>query len=1238
MMKTNQWNRISANQPNQHGSARIREVTMANGEINNNGFGGGFLADMLRDMKDLYGIEDNTKEKGKRNHKREALSEKNDKPATLPACSPVPQKKSQPVSPEVGFRPGDMILGTYRVESEPAMGGMGAVWRVHHTGWKVDLAMKRPRPEAFQTQAQKSNFIDECRHWINLGLHPNIVSCYYVRELEGIPTIFSEWMEKGSLESHIKDGTLYVGTEEEVQERLLDIAIQFARGLRFAHENNLIHQDVKPDNLLLSDGWIAKVSDFGLAKARTMLTLLDGTATELEIDPDATMLSPSGGRTPAYCSPEQAAAQLLTKRTDIYSWAVSVLEMYLGGKPWSHGRELTGPLVGTACRDYFEMCEEHPLPKALQDLLEKCLRKDPDERPHDFGETEDALLTIYRTRTGRDYPRRAPKSTSDTADSLNNRALSYADMGMPEEALKLWRQAAALDMEHIPARFNRALFQARSGYQYDYQVVEQLGSDKVTREAGLAQEMERAFRLAEPAFTPKGPQHECSFSGYNYYGENIWLRGDTLILVLMKKGRIYHACRLNLQTGSREEIDMNAVWREEFGELRGVDLHPDGEQLALLGTEGKLGIYHLGSGSFIKIQTVPELKDHVLSKEASRLACRYSKDGAILTVYELDRYSVPFFWTLLLDPDTLTTREAFPMALDSLPEKGGLLLHGRRKGSGHFLQRVEPDGSSCVVYRFPRGAKLSREVPDLRTGDMLLLYTLTDKSSFWLDASLQMLPMTAGERWIDRLSGQYVCADSGSMTLWYLVEPYSKGESKRMGVCDLESRKPLGTRSLPFRRTAGVLPDLAHGRLILWGYPRETVQEKTLGMSGIFQYQVCSLPQRPEQDGLTYRLSQITGLEQRLAEQDRIARMLDRFRAMEAAGRRTYALKCFREASDIPGFYGSAEAAEMEDALEHWAKRTALVSVRSLGIIPAVPDFSAFSQERVTVCEGGRLLAMSVEGNSYYENRVRVFTREGKAVHGLKPPSDRDCCFVRGDRVLALPSGFSFDLKGRTLRDADAEPWKPSHIFDVDPAGKKALFGRSDIGRTWSVWERNLETGESKTLTDWLVHAHPFYLADGSVLTEGWGKAERLVRLDAETGRILQNYELNHGWTLIRPSVEKIFLNQERRRFGVLIHNDISDEQYITMIFDMDKGLLCKWKGGETMAYIGDCFALRQMNHRNLEFWDLATGQPVHTDHSAHHITRFYTRPDGRELYVVRELLRGEETEAFRLEYDYDIT
>lgn len=1199
-----------------------------------NGFGDGFLADMLRDLKDQYENKDKKKGKGrdKRDHTREELSDQNEKPDTVPAAQIVVKKESLAASSGFGFYPGDMILDTYRVESEPSVGGMGAVWRVHHMGWDVDLAMKRPRPEAFQTQAQKSNFTDECRHWMNLGLRPNVVSCYYVRELEGVPTIFSEWMEKGSLESHIKDGTLYEGTDDEVQERLLDIAIQFARGLRSAHENDLIHQDVKPDNLLLGEGWTAKVSDFGLAKARTMLTFLDGTATVPEIDSDATMVSPGGGRTPAYCSPEQAAAQLLTKRTDIYSWAVSVLEMYLGAKPWAHGRELTGPLVGTVCRDYFEMCQERPIPQALQDLLEKCLRQDPDERPHDFGETEAALLTIYRTVTGRDYPRRSLESAPDTADSLNNRALSYVDLGDYEEAEKLWRQAAALDMNHVPARFNRALWQARSGGQFDYQAVEQLKADRAIRESGAAQELERAWKLAEPAFTPKAPQIECAFSKYNIYKTSAMLRGDTL--VLLKKNRSYRACRLDLQTGKSEEMDLDEAWRRDFAELTDFDVHPDGEQVALLGVEGKLGIYHLSRRSFVKIQTIPELKDHVLSRNAEKLACRYSKDGSMLAVTELDYDGGPYFWTMLLDPDTLDVRETLPMALDSLPEKGGLLLHGRRKGGGHFLQRMEPDGSSAIVYKFPRAAQRYREVPDMHTGEALLLYGMTDKSCFWLDASMNTLPLKDHDRFIDRMQGQSVCADSGSRTLWYLVNPISRVKTIRIGICDLESSEPLGTRALPAGRTAEVLPDLSRGRVVLWGYPDEAVRKESQDR---FWCQVCSLPHRPEPDRLSYRLSRIADLEQRLAEKERLSRLLERFRAMEAAGRRADAFECFQLACVIPGFHGSAEAEEMEDSLARWAKKTALTSVRSLGIIPAVPDFSVFSEERVTTCAGGRLIAMSVESTGRYGNRVRVFTREGKALHGLEPPSGSDRCFIRGDRVLALPSGYSFDLEGRTLRNADPEHWNPTYLYDVDPSGKRALFGTYNVYYSAYLHERNLETGENRRLIRWPINADPVYLADGSVLTEGQGHAERLVRLDAENGRILRSYELNHGWTLDKPRVGYLFTDQDRRRFGVQIRDYSSNERNVTMIFDMDKGLLCKWQGGETVAYIGECFALRQMNFHDLEFWDLEKGQPVHTDLSSRHIVRFYTRPDGRELYVVRSLFRGEETEAFRMEFDYGL-
>jgi hypothetical protein len=95
-------------------------------------------------------------------------------------------------------------------------------------------------------------------------------------------------------------------------------------------------------------------------------------------------------------------SKTLSRRTDIYSWAVSVLEMYLGGKPWAHGRELTGPMVGSVCYEYFDMCRV-PVPDRLQKLLARCMAQDTDDRYHDFAKIEIALKEIYRTEVGEEY-------------------------------------------------------------------------------------------------------------------------------------------------------------------------------------------------------------------------------------------------------------------------------------------------------------------------------------------------------------------------------------------------------------------------------------------------------------------------------------------------------------------------------------------------------------------------------------------------------------------------------------------------------------------------------------------------------------------------------------------------------------------------------------------------------------------------------------------------------------------
>jgi WD40 repeat protein len=325
---------------------------------------------------------------------------------------------------------------------------MGRVFRVRHTGWNTDLAMKQPKKELFRNEAQKEAFIHECDAWINLGLHPHIVSCYYVREIGGIPSIFAEWMGGGSLKGYIESGALYEGDDEAALERILDISVQFARGLHYAHEQGLIHQDVKPDNLLLSETGEAKVADFGIADARTVI----GAESRHNFSGGSTIVSAAGAYTPAYRSPEQAMGERLTRRTDIWSWAVSVLEMFMGDRLWNDGI-----VAGIACEDYFGT-ERIPIPDSIRDLLCRCFKENESERPHNFREIEIVLLQAYRESTGKTYGRAEPKAASDTADSLNNKALSYLDMGKPREAEKCWEQALKVDSGHADSLYNRSVY------------------------------------------------------------------------------------------------------------------------------------------------------------------------------------------------------------------------------------------------------------------------------------------------------------------------------------------------------------------------------------------------------------------------------------------------------------------------------------------------------------------------------------------------------------------------------------------------------------------------------------------------------------------------------------------------------------------------------------------------------------------------------------------------------------
>ncbi|TDD66481.1 serine/threonine protein kinase, partial [Actinomadura darangshiensis] len=234
------------------------------------------------------------------------------------------------------WRRGDVVLDLYEVLDVVASGGMGLVYRVRHRGWDTDLAMKVPRPELVGSEQGLRGFEAEAETWVGLGLHPHTVSCAYVRRLGPLPGVFAEWVAGGSLADAIEDRRLHDPDPGRAVGRIIDVAIQFAWGLDHAHRSGLVHQDVKPANVMLTRDGTVKVTDFGLAKARVRAGE-DGVPR-----PDADPLVSFAGLTPAYCSPEQARAAAggrtpITRATDVWSWALSVLSMFTGGPPVRSG-------------------------------------------------------------------------------------------------------------------------------------------------------------------------------------------------------------------------------------------------------------------------------------------------------------------------------------------------------------------------------------------------------------------------------------------------------------------------------------------------------------------------------------------------------------------------------------------------------------------------------------------------------------------------------------------------------------------------------------------------------------------------------------------------------------------------------------------------------------------------------------------------------------------------------------
>lgn len=408
------------------------------------------------------------------------------------ALGPDPEEETN-VAEE--WNVGDVIAATYEVK-EVFSGAMGKVYRVWHREWQMDLAVKSLLRDAEQNfDDQVNNFYIECGEWVKLGLYPHIASCFYVKFLGGLPRAFVEWVPGGNLSDWIEDERLYQGGPREALKRILNITIQTAWGLHHVHEQELVHQDVKPGNILLGDDGLVKVTDFGVAKPN-LLRDVPGQVSE------RTMHARFGGFTWEYRSPEQARAHegskrgqpyaKITRRSDIWSLGLAVLAMFRGG--WKSEWEL-----GERAPEYLdEYLREGPvkfvaplMPLPIVELMHECFRWEANDRPENALILAERVAIVYEAIVGESYPSERPSMVEGVADALNNWGVSMLDFARYERsrsnkdgmrtqlkgALKYFDQALAANPMHLEARFNRGIVRWRCAARTDSELLSELEAD-----------------------------------------------------------------------------------------------------------------------------------------------------------------------------------------------------------------------------------------------------------------------------------------------------------------------------------------------------------------------------------------------------------------------------------------------------------------------------------------------------------------------------------------------------------------------------------------------------------------------------------------------------------------------------------------------------------------------------------------------------------------------------------------
>ena len=363
--------------------------------------------------------------------------------------------------------PKTMIAG-YSIVSKIGEGGMGEVWRARDTKLGRDVAIKVLRPHFAEDGERLHRFEREAQAAGALN-HPNILVIFHIGTHDGAPYIVSELLEGQTLRQRMAGGAL-------PQRKALDYALQIAHGLAAAHEKGIVHRDIKPDNVFVTNDGRVKILDFGVAK----LTGVPG-GTEPQTEVPTRLFDTDPGTvmgTMGYMSPEQLKGRPADHRSDIFSFGAILYEM-LTGKRAFRGDSMAERMSAILREDPPSLSAmNQKASPALERIVHHCLEKNPAERFHsarDLAFAIESFLSGGATNTGETVTvLTVPAGTARRGLGGMTRLFSNARLAWMVAAVFLLGLLAALALgvmyfnrPSTPSRGVRLSFEPRQGVSFN---------------------------------------------------------------------------------------------------------------------------------------------------------------------------------------------------------------------------------------------------------------------------------------------------------------------------------------------------------------------------------------------------------------------------------------------------------------------------------------------------------------------------------------------------------------------------------------------------------------------------------------------------------------------------------------------------------------------------------------------------------------------------------------------------